>query len=89
MIYLGDLGFPIEASTIIHCDNQSEIQVTDNPITHSKMKHIELHAHYLRQLIQEKIVTLFYCRTNDQLADIFMKLLSEAKFVKFHALLGI
>ena len=45
---LGELGFPITSSTVLHCDNQSAIQVVDNPIAHSKMKHAELHFHYLR-----------------------------------------
>lgn len=41
------LGFVVEASAIIHCDNQSAIQVIDNRVVHSKMKHVELHHHYL------------------------------------------
>jgi hypothetical protein len=53
------------------------------------MKHVELHAHYLRQLVQENVVNLVYCRTNDQVVDIFMKPLSEAKFVKLWAMLGL
>lgn len=53
------------------------------------MNHIEIHAHYLRQLVQEKVVTLFYCRIDNHLVDIFMNPLLEAKFVKLCALLGI
>jgi hypothetical protein len=45
---LGELGFPVQASTAIHCDNQSAIQVVDNLVAHSKMKHVKLHVHYLR-----------------------------------------
>jgi hypothetical protein len=79
---LGELGFPVQTSTTIYCDNQSVIQVVDNPISHSKMKHVELHAHYLRQLVHENIVSLVYCRTDDQVVDIFTKPLSEARFIK-------
>jgi hypothetical protein len=32
----------------MYFDNQSVVQVADNPIVNSKMKHVELHAHYLR-----------------------------------------
>lgn len=53
------------------------------------MKHIELHCHYLRQLVQEKIFTLVYYRIDDQLVDFFMKPISKPKFVKFRALLGL
>jgi hypothetical protein len=50
------------------------------------MKHVELHAHYLRQLVQEKVVTLFYYKTDDHIADIFTNPLSEFKFIKLYAL---
>jgi hypothetical protein len=52
------------------------------------MKHVELHCHYLRYLVNEKVAKLFYCRTDDQIVDIFMKTLLEAKFIKFCTLLG-
>jgi hypothetical protein len=37
---LGELGFPVQTSTAIYCDNQSAIQVVDNHVAHSKMKHV-------------------------------------------------
>jgi hypothetical protein len=53
------------------------------------MKHVNLHAHYLRQLVNENIVCLSYCQTNDQVANIFTKSLSEARFIKLHTMLGL
>ena len=47
------------------------------------MKQVELHSHYLRQLVPEKIITLVYCSLDGQLANLFTKILLEAKFVKF------
>jgi hypothetical protein len=40
-------------------------------------------------LVQEKVVTLVYYKTNDQIVDIFTKPLSEAKFVKLCNMLGL
>jgi hypothetical protein len=54
---LGELGFPVQTSTTIYYDNQSAIQVVDNPVAHCKMKHVELHAHYLRQLVHENVLS--------------------------------
>jgi len=53
------------------------------------MKHFELHDHYLRQLVYENVVSLEYCRTNDQIIDIFIKPFYEARFFKLHRTLGI
>ena len=44
---LDEIGFPIQTSNFIYCDNQGAIQVADNPVAHSKLKHVELHVYYL------------------------------------------
>jgi hypothetical protein len=72
---LGELGFPVQISISIYCDNQSAIQAADNLVAHNKMNHIELDVHYLRKLVQEKVVTLVYCINDDQIVDILAKLL--------------
>ena len=84
---LGELDFLVEEPTISYYDNKSAIQVSNNLLAHNKMKHVELHVHYLRQLVHEHIVSLLYCRTEDQAADIYAKSLSEAKFIKSQNLL--
>jgi hypothetical protein len=53
------------------------------------MKHVELHAHYLRQLFHENIVSLKYCRIDDQVANIFTKTLAEAKFFNIFTMFGL
>ena len=53
------------------------------------LKHFKLNFNYLRQLVQEKVITLIYCRTYSELVDIFTKPLSEVKFLKFHTFLGL
>jgi hypothetical protein len=55
----------LQTSTIIYYDNQSSIHVAKNLVAHGKMKHFELHAHYLRQLIHENVVSLEHCGKND------------------------
>jgi hypothetical protein len=34
--------------TIIHCDNQSCIKLSENPIFHDRSKHIEIRYHFIR-----------------------------------------
>ena len=44
--------------TVVHCDNQSCIKLTENPIFHDRSKHINMKYHYIRDLVQRKIVKL-------------------------------
>jgi hypothetical protein len=37
--------------TVIHCDNQSCIKLTENPVFHDRSKHIEMRYHYIRDMI--------------------------------------
>ena len=49
--------FGIEQETMsIHCDNFSVINISKNPILHSRTKHIEIHHHFIRDLIKENVV---------------------------------
>lgn len=62
---MSELGFNFKESTIVYHGNRSALQVVENPIVDSKMKHVDLHVHYLRQLVQEKITSLVYFRKID------------------------
>jgi hypothetical protein len=86
---LGEIGFLVQKSTTIYCDNQSAIQVIYKPIAHSKMKHVELHSHYLQQLVHGSVVSHEYCRTKDIVVDIFTKPLVESIFIKLCTFLGL
>jgi hypothetical protein len=47
--------------TVIHCDNQSCIKLTENPVFHDRSKHIEMRYHYIRDMIQRKVLSLTVC----------------------------
>jgi hypothetical protein len=38
--------------TVILCDNQSYIKMTENHVFHDKSKDIEIHYHYIRDMVQ-------------------------------------
>ena len=57
------------SKTLICCDNTSAIQMIQNPIQHSKTKHIDIRHHYvIRVTVQKGKVELFYIPSTDQLA---------------------
>jgi hypothetical protein len=86
---LEEIGLLVQTSTTIYCDNQSSIQVSYRHVTHSMMKHVELHAHYLRQLVHDNVASLAYCRINDQVFDIFIKPLFESIFINIYMMFGL
>lgn len=38
--------------TVIYCDNQSCIKLTENPVFHDRSKHIEILYHFIRDYVQ-------------------------------------
>lgn len=45
--------------------------------------------HFIRKLIHDHVLEVQYCPTDDQVADIFTKALTEAKFTKLRYMLGV
>ena len=64
----------------IYCDNQSAINISNNPFMHSHTKHIDVHYHFIREHVLNGNVELEFVPSSDQLADIFTKPLSRATF---------
>ena len=64
------------------CDNTSAINLSKNPIQHSRTRHIEIRHHFLRDHVQKGDISLNFDSTEKQLADIFTKPLNEEQFIK-------
>eukprot|EP00253_Pinus_taeda_P004157 PITA_04157 len=86
---LSEFGFEQQHPTTLWCDNQSAIQLCKDPVQHQRSKHIELHMHFIRKIIHDHVLEVQYCSTDDQVADIFTKALTEAKFTKLRYMLGV
>jgi len=82
-------GFQQQHLTTLWCDNQSAIQLFKDLVQHQRSKHIELHMHFIRKLIHDHVLEVQYCSTDDQVADIFTKALTEAKFTKLRFMVGV
>lgn len=64
----------------LKCDNTSAINLTKNPILHSKTKHIEIRHHFIRDYVSKGESKIEYIDTTNQLAYIFIKPLSKDRF---------
>eukprot|EP00253_Pinus_taeda_P028041 PITA_28041 len=86
---LSKFGFQQQHPNTLWCDNQSAIQLCKDLVQHQRNKHIELHMHFIRKLIHDHVLEVQYCSTDDQVADIFTKALSETKFIKLRFIVGV
>ena len=62
------------------CDNESAIKLANNPISHSRTKHIDIRHHLLRDHETKRDIEIRHVNTEMQLADIFTKPLDESRF---------
>jgi hypothetical protein len=76
---LWDFGYNLSKVPLL-CDNESAIRMADNPVEHSRTKHIDIRHHFLRDHQQKGDIEVFYISTENQLADIFTKPLDEKTF---------
>ncbi|WJX83468.1 hypothetical protein P8452_66129 [Trifolium repens] len=85
---LGEYNVQQDVLTL-YCDNLSAINISKNPIQHSRTKHIDIRHHFIRDLVEDNIVTLEHVATENQLADIFTKALDANRFEALRGKLGI
>ncbi|WP_208092525.1 Ty1/Copia family ribonuclease HI, partial [Escherichia coli] len=76
---LADYGFVFEKIPIF-CDSTSAIAIANNPVLHSRTKHIDIRYHFIRDHVMNGDVELYFIPTDSQIADIFTKPLDEKRF---------
>ena len=76
-------------TTVILCDNQSCIKMTENPMFHDRSKHIETRYFYIWDMRQKGAIKLQYVSTDEQVVDVLTKPLSRVKVEYFRDKLGV
>ncbi|GJT73501.1 retrovirus-related pol polyprotein from transposon TNT 1-94 [Tanacetum coccineum] len=64
----------------IMCDNKGAIDLSKNPVQHSRTKHIEIRRHFLRDNVQKGNISIEKVASGDNIADIFTKPLKREVF---------
>jgi hypothetical protein len=64
---LQDFGYNLSKVPLL-CDNVSAIRMADNPVEHSRTKHIDIRHHFLRDHQQKGDIEVYHISTENQLA---------------------
>lgn len=85
------IGFDPEHHLSIKCDNMQTIRILckDDPTIQTKLRHVDIHQHWLRQETQSKRILIDWIPTSLMPADGLTKTLTGQRFHNFVRLLGL
>lgn len=86
---LTELGLFLTSTLTIYCDNVGATYLSANPIFHSRMKHLALDFHFVRQNVQSGALRVAHISTHDQLADALTKPLPRIRFNELICKIGV
>ena len=72
----------------VYCDNEAAVTLAKNANGHSKIKHISMKAHWIREIVEAKEVLVKGISSEENVTDIFMKALHCPKHEKFVNMMG-
>ncbi|GJZ06797.1 copia protein [Tanacetum coccineum] len=64
----------------LYCDNKSAMALCCNNVQHLRSKHIDVRYHFIKEQVENRVVELYFVRTEYQLANIFTKALPRERF---------
>ena len=79
--FLQELGLKQERY-VLHCDSQSAIHLSKNSSFHSRSKHIDVRYHWIRDVLNDKLLQLEKVHTDENTSDMLTKALTKDKHEK-------
>ena len=86
---LSELGVTLSSPPLVFCDNVGATFLCANPVFHSRMKHIAIDYHFVRNQVQRGALKVAHVNTRDQLADALTKPLTRVKFLDLRNKIGV
>ena len=83
---LAELGCKEQEATPLYGDNSACCAVAQDSL--AKSKHVEIHVHWLQDLIARNRIKMIKCTSKEQLADILTKPLCPTLFKELSAQIG-
>jgi len=76
--FLNELGKKKDNDSMFS-DSQSAISLVKNPVFHSRYKHIQLRYHFIRELINDKDLSLLKILVSENPTDMLTKVVTTDK----------
>lgn len=86
---LHELNRPLHTAPHVFCDNVGTTYICKNPVFHSRMKHIALDFHFVREQVQRQSIQVHHIPSSDQVADLLTKPLPKTAFLHQFCKLGL
>ena len=79
--FLQELGLKQERY-VLRCDSQSAIHMSKKSSFHSRSKHIDVRYHWIRDVLNDKLLQLEKVHTNENTSDMLTKALTKDQHEK-------
>jgi hypothetical protein len=80
IMWLRQLGYPPTSPTLVHEDNKSTITIISNGNDKGRTKHMDIHYHSVREIAQQKHLSITYCPSSQMTDDMLTKPLDIKSF---------
>jgi hypothetical protein len=81
---LKELQVILPSPPLLWCDNSGALAIASNPVNHARTKHIKVDIHFVLEKVLNRDILLKHISTLEQLADIFTKGHTAARFSFLH-----
>lgn len=86
---LAEMKVEVQRPLQLLVDNKSAINLTKNPVSHGRSKHIETRFHFIRDQVNKGNIEVVFCRIEEQAADVLTKSLKVDRFKQLRRMLGV
>ena len=83
---LRSMGITIDKSCVVYEDNTAATKIANNATSMKRTKHIDVRHHFLREHVDQGLITIVQVSTQDQLADFMTKVLGKELFLRMREL---
>lgn len=84
-----ELSFPQPHASVIFCDNRAAVFSALDPKSHSRLKHIDIRFHFVRHIVNGRIVDVVHISGTYNIADVLTKGLDRATHTKWITMIGL